>query len=87
MGAAIVAESDGLEPLLLEKTKGHLALDYQLRHSELEVVALNYPDSIPSCPVARSGAPMRCSDSMVASLALILRTCVHHCRHSRRSAG
>lgn len=61
MGAAIVTESEGLEPLLLEKTKGRLALDYLLRHCELEVVALNYPDYYPELPggtFGRAHAPL-----------------------------
>src|SRR6266404_2370818 len=79
MTASIVAKSEGLEPLVLEKTdqvggtaalsvgmmwfvdsepmraagfkdsfeKGRGALDYLLRHSELEVVAVDYPDYNP----------------------------------------
>jgi hypothetical protein len=87
MGAAIVTESEGLEPLLLEKTKGRLALDYLLRHCELEVVALNHPDYYPKLPGGTFGRAHALLDSMVASLTLILRTCVHHCRHSHRSAA
>lgn len=88
MSAAIVTKNEGLEPLLLEKTEGRVA------PSTICCVIPNWKWSrstirttIPNRPVARWGVPMRRLDSMVASLARILRTCVHHRGHSRRSAA